>query len=322
MRARSFEAAGHGLSRRAFLRAGAIAGAALALPLRFSERALAALRPSFLTDAERRTLAALQDRILPPDHDPGADALGCVDYVETLLTAFDGADAFVFAGGPFSGRSPFADRRGRRSDRRVRNAFRTPLPLTRLQELAWRTDILGSAAAGLPAALTDQRSGPIEGLRDVYRQGLTHVEDVALSSAGRSFHLLSPAAQDELLPVLDGAAALVFPGRGESFMDIAIRHVLEGCFAPPEYGGNRGGRGWKMIGIEGDSQPFGYSVYRAARGDYRERRRHPMSTPNPDEVGPGGAVTPRPLSEDGLALQDTIADLADFLGNLAPGACR
>jgi hypothetical protein len=105
-------------------------------------------------------------------------------------------------------------------------------------------------------------------------------------------------------------------------VDVVIRHVLEGCFAPPEYGGNRGARGWKLLGIEGDSQPLGYSLRRAGRGGYRERRRHPMSTPNPDETGPGGAAVPRPLSEDGLALQDAIADLAGFLENVAPGGCR
>jgi hypothetical protein len=46
-----------------------------------------------------------------------------------------------------------------------------------------------------------------------------------------------------------------------------------------------------------------------------------MSTPDPDEVR-NGTVVPRPLSEDALALQDAIADLAGFLENLAPGACR
>jgi hypothetical protein len=120
-----------------------------------------------------------------------------------------------------------------------------------------------------------------------------------------------------VLEQLDGAAALVFPGRGERFFDVALRHVLEGCFAPPEYGGNRGGRGWRMLGIEGDSQPLGYSLFRAGRGDYRERRGHPMSTPERAE-----RREPRPLSDDGLALQDAIADLAGFLENVVPGACR
>ena len=309
-----------GITRRAFLRAAAIGGAALALPLRIPTRVLAAPRPRFFTRAERRTLEALCDRILPPDRDPGAKDLGAADYVETLLTAFDGAPPLLYAGGPFSGRTPYADRRGSRSGRSPENAFRRPLALTRLQELAWRAELFGSEAAGLPAALVDQRGGPFEGLRDVYRQGLAGVDALAQERGGTRFPALSTAEQDDLLAALDGPDAIDFPGRDESFLDVVIRHVLEGCFSAPEYGGNRGGRGWRMIGIEGDAQPLGYSVFSDASGAYRERRHHPMSTPNRDDLR-GGSLAPRPLSDDALSIQDTIADLADFLGGVVPGSC-
>ncbi len=64
----------------------------------------------FFTPAERATLEALVDRIFPADHDPGALALGAVSYIERLLTAFEGADPpRIYAGGPLSGRQPFAD---------------------------------------------------------------------------------------------------------------------------------------------------------------------------------------------------------------------
>jgi hypothetical protein len=46
-----------------------------------------------------------------------------------------------------------------------------------------------------------------------------------------------------------------------------------------------------------------------------------MSTPNPGEARPGGGVSPRPLSEDSVALQDAIADFAGFLESVVPGAC-
>jgi hypothetical protein len=31
-----------------------------------------------------------------------------------------------------------------------------------------------------------------------------------------------------------------------------------------------------------------------------------MSTPNPDELGPGGTVVPRPLTADGQQIQNNI----------------
>ena len=308
------------ITRRAFLRAAAIGGAALALPLRLPTRAFAAPRPRFFTRSERRTLEALCDRVLPPDRDPGARELGAPRYVEALLTAFEGDPPLLYAGGPFSGRTPFADRRGRRSERRPENAFRRPLALTRLQELAWRAELFGSEAAGLPAELVAQREGPFPGLRDVYREGLAAVDALARERGGRPYYALAVAEQDDLLAALDGPDAIHFSGRSESFLDVVIRHVLEGCFSAPEYGGNRDGRGWRMLRIEGDSQPLGYSVYADASGTYRERRHHPMSTPNPDELR-GGTVAPQPLSDDGLSIQDKIADFAEFLGGVVPGSC-
>ena len=46
-----------------------------------------------------------------------------------------------------------------------------------------------------------------------------------------------------------------------------------------------------MLGLEGDDQPLGYSIFSLATDGYVERPDHPMSTPNPDELGP--ATVPR-----------------------------
>ena len=307
------------ITRRALLRAAALGAASLAFPLRLPLRAGAAPRPRFFSRAERRALEALCDRILPPDRDPGAKVLGAARYVETLLTAFDVDPPGIYAGGPFSGRAPFANRRGRGGPAFPENGFSEPLALTRLQELAWRTEIFGSEAAGLPSALAAQRGGPIEGLRDVYRQGLAALDALARERGAAPFPALSKAEQDDLVAQLDGPESIEFPGRGESFLDVVIRHVLEGCFAAPEYGGNRQLAGWRMIGIEGDSQPLGFSVFSSARGGYRERPDHPMSTPNPGDLGPGGSLSARPLSDDAIALQDAIADFAGFIESHVPG---
>lgn len=58
------------------------------------------------TPEERALLAAFADVVLPPDDQPGGAALGAVEYIERLVTAFDDAAPPIFAGGPF--RADFA----------------------------------------------------------------------------------------------------------------------------------------------------------------------------------------------------------------------
>jgi hypothetical protein len=96
-------------------------------------------------------------------------------------------------------------------------------------------------------------------------------------------------------------------------MDVLISHTIEGCLAAPEYGGNRQLAGWKMVGLEGDTQPLGFSVFLRDAGSYVERADHPMSTPNPDELV-GGVLAPRALSADGAAIQSSIATLSKIPG--------
>ena len=93
-----------------------------------------------------------------------------------------------------------------------------------------------------------------------------------------------------------------------NFVDLLIQHTLEGCFSLPEYGGNRDARGWALVGLEGDSQPLGYSIFSRARNLYNERPEHPMSTPNRDEL-----AGPRGLSSDGELIQESIISLATTL---------
>lgn len=315
------------LSRRSFLRALGLLSAAVAWP-----SACRPLRPSaplaaaagFFTTVERAALEALVDRIIPPDADPGAKALGAASYIERLLTAFDTDPPFLFAGGPFSDRNPYPDNAdGTASSSFPANAFATPVPPSPLQALYWRAEIFGEHAAGLPPFLTAQLGGAtLRGLRDLYREGLATVDAVALSQKGAPFAQLSTGDQDAVLAALDSPSVFpVDPIRGKSFLDVVISHTIEGCFSAPEYGGNTGGAGWRMLGIEGDAQPFGYSIFSLATQDYVERADHPMSTPNPDELGTGGALVPKPLSADGDFIQQQISELTavleKFLPNLA-----
>lgn len=302
------------LSRREFLRALAVVLAAVAAPIVRVERAAARARGRFFTKTERRALEALVDRIIPPDDgDPGAKELGAARYVEGLLTALDGKRTHLFAGGPFSGRNPLPDaKRGRASKRRPKNRFKRFVEPTRLQELYWRGELFGTASVPELAALDAQAGGPKRGLRDIYREGLARVDDIAQASKGGRFADLSSADQDAVLAILDDPATFMpEPRRGARFLDLVIRHTLEGCFSPPEYGGNVRGRGWALVGVEGDSQPLGYSIFSTTANGYVERPDHPMSTPNPDEMV-GGLLVPKPLSPEGKRVQNTISGYINF----------
>lgn len=303
------------ISRRRFLHAAAVVTTALVAPMTLARRTLAARRGRFFTAGEFRTLEALCDRIIPPDHDPGAKALGAAHYIDGFLNAFERSTPRLFAGGPFSNRNPFPDsKRGRPSRRRSPNRFKRFVTPSPLQTLRWRAELYGSATVPELTALDQQHGSTLPGLRDVYRQALPRVDEIARATAGAAFAALAAIDQDRVLTLLDDGAFRPDPRRGNrTFMDLLIQHTLEGCFTAPEYGGNRHARGWQMLELEGDSQPLGFSIYSSTLDDYVERPDHPMSTANPDEL-----TAPRPLTPDGDKVQNSIATLAGFF---ADGSC-
>src|SRR6185436_13559907 len=90
------------LGRRDFMKALSLVVALAMMPLTRVRRR----RGGYLSAHEMATLAALCDCVIPPDHDPGASALGAPRYIDRLLSAFDRPDRVprIFAGGPFSHR--------------------------------------------------------------------------------------------------------------------------------------------------------------------------------------------------------------------------
>jgi hypothetical protein len=303
------------LSRRQFLQAlGAVAVVA-ATPWTRVAQSWAASRGRFFTARERRTLEALAESILPADADAGATRLGAVRYIERLLTAFDYRVPRLYAGGPFSGRRPFIDyARGVPDRRRPTNDFKHFVPPTRLQALYWRWQIHGTAGLSmaeqaLAAPLDAQLGGPLSGLRQVYRDGLASLDAFSRTREGAAFLDLDDTARAR---VRDAARASfpVLPRRDRTFIALVTQQTIEGAFAAPEYGGNRGARGWKMLGLEGDSQPLGYALY--SRGDdaYHERSDQPLSTPNPDEL-----AAPRALSDESERVIGLIVATGGALGD-------
>src|SRR5437667_5668253 len=195
------------LGRREFLKGLGALLAALAAPATGVRRAYARARGRFFTGHEFATLSALCDRVIPPDRDPGARALGAAHYIERMLTAFDRRVPLVFAGGPFSNRNPFPDNDdGTPSRRRPKDAFRHFIPLTRVQEIRWRAELFGSAK--VPGAdFNDALLGPLTGLRTIYRQSLRKVDQTARAMHGKAFARLEPAEQDAVLALPDRGPA-------------------------------------------------------------------------------------------------------------------
>jgi len=177
----------------------------------------------FLTAHEHAVLAVAADRLIPPlDAHPGGAALGVADYVDGLLGAFTFDPPLIFAGGPFSGRAG-----GEAS-------FDRFLPLSRHEELAWRTRIEGSL--GMPER---EFNGPTRGWQQIYRDGI--------AALGDGFTEVDGDEQDRRL------------GAQRELRDVFYTHACEGAYGPPEYGGNPGLAGWIAIQFPGDSQPRGYA---------------------------------------------------------------
>ncbi len=180
--------------------------------------------PVWLNDDEFRVLTAACDRLIPPEEgvSPGAAAAGVPDYIDGLLGAFLVEPPRIWAGGPTSGRHGGAE------------AFARFHELTALDELAWRMRIEGSR--GLPER---EFNGPVVGLQEVYRRGL--------AALGDDFCRLTGDQQDDRLRSCP------------DFTEVLYGHTCEGMYGAPEYGGNRGGAGWRAIDFEGDVQPRGWT---------------------------------------------------------------
>ena len=93
----------------------------------------------------------------------------------------------------------------------------------------------------------------LTGWQQQYRQGIATLDKLA----GGDFTKASGAKQDKIL-VMSAVS---------SFMPLLFEHTIEGLYAAPEYGGNRGLAGWKEIGFPGDIQPRGYTADEVSRSD-------------------------------------------------------
>jgi hypothetical protein len=220
------------LTRRQFVKAAVLAGAAAAVPPvleSFLQPARAASVPTagpgyFLDSTRWATCRALCARIVPTGtdaaSDPGATEAAAVVFIDRFLSAFElptnVADGpAIWVQGRWSGRDPFAGEGGFASSDYPPDDFLGSdgqaqfLGLTPTQTLSWKYQLYGAAAlsaAPATAAKWAQQVGslipshtPPGGLRQAYMEGLDAFDSYSQSMFGTSFATASPEEQDLML---------------------------------------------------------------------------------------------------------------------------
>lgn len=186
-----------------------------------------------LEPMEYALLTALMDVLIPGDEEsPGAVTANAPWYLDQLLGAFNYDPPRIYAGAPYSGRHGGKD------------GFSQFLPLTRVEEIRWRTYIEGSK--GIPER---EFNGTVKGILAEYREGLAALNEEARKLFGGDFTAQSFERRKSVVMKMDA-----------DFRQLAYEHAVEGTYGDPIYGGNLGQSGWKALDYEGDRQPMGYSA--------------------------------------------------------------
>jgi len=122
----------------------------------------------------------------------------------------------------------------------------------------------GAAELGAANYIDDQlRFQPIAAFLPLIRAGARFLDVEARRRGAASFGRLAAAAQQAVVETLPRRRVGRY--RGGRFLRVLLALTLEACFGDPIYGGNAGGRGWKMIAFT-PQRP-------APRCPYRGRRR-------------------------------------------------
>lgn len=190
-----------------------------------------------LSAARFATLAAAMDALVPgSEASPGATIANAAWYLDQLLGAFSIDPPRIFAGGPYSGRHGGVD------------GFHQLQPLTRVEQLRWRTYLEGSR--GIPER---EWNGPVEGLLARYERELDVLDATARERTGSGMSRLDLRTRTQILGAYDPAV-----------VQLVYEHAVEGTYGDPVYGGNAAFAGWRAIDFEGDRQPIGYTARQMA----------------------------------------------------------
>lgn len=229
---------------------------------------------NFFDEEEVRLLTALVARIIPgDDEDPGALQAGVMFYIDDKLHQFES-----FAE-PTYHREPFAEE--------YEDGEQPP---TGDDVVAVHGDEL--YRYGFQGTLAPQQ---------LYRAGLSALDRYAQTRYGQPFDVLTSERQDAILTVLDDIGQANEPdpetdstaeemdlaedsfgdANAGTFFSTVRTDCIEGMFADPEYGGNRGLVGWAMIGYPGAQRS--YSPEELLNGTTKQpQSMHGLTPMNPD----------------------------------------
>ncbi|HEY3303896.1 MAG TPA: gluconate 2-dehydrogenase subunit 3 family protein [Candidatus Binatia bacterium] len=118
------------------------------------------------------------------------------------------------------------------------------------------SDSPGAVEAGAVEYIDRALAGDYAELLRGYRKGLRALDRYAREKFGAKFVKLGGSDQDAVLLDCEAGQIPRFKKSADFFATVRC-HVLEGVFGEPQYGGNRGLIGWRLVGFPG--QQFGYS---------------------------------------------------------------
>lgn len=113
-------------------------------------------------------------------------------------------------------------------------------------------DFPSASQAGVEEYFRRQLAGDLQALLPLYKDGLTALDEEARSAGIVGFAEASAAEQDALLKIIErGDVQTVWPESPAVFFQRLVNQVMEGYYADPGNGGNRGEVSWKMVGFGG-----------------------------------------------------------------------
>jgi len=137
-----------------------------------------------------------------------------------------------------------------------------------VERICPRDDEPGAIDLGVPEYLDRALATPtLSHVRDDFVRGTEVLMRRAQNRHHKPFPQLAPAEQDALLTEFKNAAA----GTGEAhYWTVLIGLTMEGLFGDPVHGGNRGGRGWQLLGYgagqQGCADPAGHHACHTREG--------------------------------------------------------
>lgn len=220
-------------SRRTVVTAiGLVPLAALAPSLIDESRARAAAGKNFrfFTAHQGAVVKAAAARLVPgPNDDPNEKLLNSPGATEADVVRYIDTMLSMFDDDPpkIFAGGPWSDRNGAH-----KNHMKRFVPPSPRQVSAWKKRI-----------------------RQLRHQYVDAVKQLDAAVPKKNFATASTSDQDQALTSLNDVRDLLFG------------HTIEGMYSVPEYGGNKGGVGWKSISWPGDSQPRGYTPHEVERSD-------------------------------------------------------